>query len=256
MACAPWEDLNSGRTRESWLALGTGDRAATDAPAGQLGYVAAAALPDALPRAMDRDGGGRDHQPRCHRGDSAHDKGRDRRTRAASGPARPLAARHRGDGCRDLRGGAVVHPALAGVPRHDGRRGRYPQRPLRPPADPADVVSRAVAVRTTALAGDERPVHHSQVPVVRAGVPAAQHPSDHRGDGHPAGDVLATWCGRSGVDRPDHRHRAVFPAGVHPAVAAGPGPIRPCRNACRGIRSRAAGGEILRPRTVRLRPVR
>ena len=83
--------------------------------------------------------------------------------------------------------------------------------------------------------------HHSPVHVVRHGVPAAQRHPDHRGDGDPAGDVLAAGCGRAGVDRADHADGAALPAGVHPAVAAGPGPVRPCRNACRGIRARACG---------------
>ena len=47
-----------------------------------------------------------------------------------------------------------------------------------------------------------------------------------------------------------------LPADLHPVVAAGAGPVRPRRNACRGIRARCAGGEIVRPRGLRLRPVR
>ena len=50
--------------------------------------------------------------------------------------------------------------------------------------------------------------------------------------------------------------RPALPAGVHPAVAAGPGSVRPRRHARRGVRTRTAGGEVVRPRGLRLRPVR
>ena len=154
------------------------------------------------------------------------------------------------------RGGAVVHPPLAGGPRHHGRRGRHPQGPLRAAADPADVVPRQVAVRPAAVARDERPQHHPPVPVVRAALPAAQHHSDHRRDGHPAGDVLAARRRRGGVDRADHRDRAALPAPVHQAVPRCAGPVRQRRNARRGAGARAAGGQGVRPRAVRLRAVR
>ena len=150
----------------------------------------------------------------------------------------------------------MVHPPLAGGPRHHGRRGRHPQGPLRAAADPADVVPRQVAVRPVALAGDERPEHHPPVPVVRAAVPAAQRHSDHRGDGHPAGDVLAARRRRGGVDPADHRDGAALPAPVHQAVPRRAGPVRQRRNPRRGAGARPAGGQGVRPRAVRLRAVR
>ena len=150
----------------------------------------------------------------------------------------------------------MVHPPVARRPRHHGRRGRHPQGPLRAAADPADVVPRPLAVRPAAVANHERPEHHSPLHVVRHGVLAAQHHPDHRGDGDPARDVLAAGCGGAGVDRADHADGAALPAVLHPAVAAGPGPVRPRRNARRGIRARRAGGEVVRPRGLRLRPVR
>ncbi len=195
-------------------------------------------------------------QSHCHRGDSTDDQGRHRRPGAASGPAWPVAARRRGDGCRHLRGRVVVHPAVAGRTGHDGRGGRHPQGPLRPPADPADVVPRPLAVGPAAVANHERPRHDSPIHVVRHGLPAAQRHPDHGGDRDPAGDVLAAGCGGAAVDRADRRDRAALPAGVHAAVAAGPGPVRPRRHPRRGIRARTAGGEVVRPRGLRLRPVR
>ena len=161
-------------------------------------------------------------------------------------------ARHRRHGAAGLGGGALVHPPLAGGARHDGRRGRHPQGPLRAPADPADVLPRQVAVRAAAVAGDERPEHHPPVPVVRAVVPDAQRHSDHRGDGHPAGDVLAARRRRGGVHRADHRDRAALPASVHQALPRRAGPVRQRRDPRRGAGARAAGGQGVRPRGVRL----
>ena len=40
---------------------------------------------------------------------------------------------------------------------------------------------------------------------------------------------------------PDHIDGAALPAGIHPAVAAGAGPVRPRRDPRRGIRARACG---------------
>ena len=218
--------------------------------------MADAAISDALPGAVGRHGRRRAREPRCHRGDSADDQGRDRRARAPSGPARPVAARRRGDGRRHLRGRAVVHPPVAGGPRDDGRRSRHSQGPLRAAADPADVVPRPLAVRPAAVANHERPQHDSPLHVVRHGVPAAQHHPDHRGHGDPAGHVLAAGCRGAAVDRPDHIDRVALPAGVHPAVAAGAGPVRPRRDPRRGIRAGPARGEVVRPGGLRLRAVR
>ena len=49
---------------------------------------------------------------------------------------------------------------------------------------------------------------------------------------------------------------AALPAGVHAAVAAGAGPVRPRRHSRRGIGVGSTGGEVVRPRGLRLRPVR
>ena len=159
----------------------------------------------ALPRPLDRDGLDRASQSLCHRGDSTDDQGGDRRPGAASGSAWPVAAWRRGDGCRHLRGRVVVHPAVAGRTGHDGCGSRHPQGPLRPPADPADVVPRPLAVGPAAVANHERPRDDSPIHVVRPGLPAAQRHPDHGGDRDPAGDVLATRCGGAAVDRADHR---------------------------------------------------
>ena len=80
--------------------------------------------------------------------------------------------------------------------------------------------------------------HDSPIHVVRHGLPAAQRSADHRGDRDPAGDVLAAGCGRAGVDRADHLDRAALSARVHPAVAAGAGPVRPRGHPRRGVRAR------------------
>ncbi len=167
-----------------------------------------------------------------------------------------MGARRGGDGCGHLGGGAVVHPPLAGRPRHHGRRGRHPQRPLRAAADPADVVPWPLAVRAAAVANHERPQHNSPIHVLWIGVPDPQRSADRRGDGDPVGDVLAAGRGRAGVDRADHADGAALPAGVHPVVPAGPGPVRSCRHACRGSRAGRAGGEVLWARGLLLRQVR
>ena len=83
--------------------------------------------------------------------------------------------------------------------------------------------------------------HDSPLHVVRPGVPDAQRPADRGRDGDPAGDVLAARRRRAGVDRADHADRAALPAGVHPAVAAGAGPVRPRRHPCRGGGARRCG---------------
>ena len=132
-------------------------------------------------------------QPGGHRRDPADDQGRDRRTGAPPGPAGPVGARRGGDGRRRLRGGAVVHPPLAGGARHHGRRGRHPQGPLRAAADPADVVPRPLAVRSAAVANHERPEHDSPVPVVRPGLPDAQRPADHRRDRRSCWRCTGRW---------------------------------------------------------------
>ena len=195
-------------------------------------------------------------QPGGHRLDPADDQGRHRRAGAPPGPAWALDPRPRGDGCRHHRGRAVVPPAVAGLARHHGRRGGHPQRPLRAPADPADVVPRPLAVGPAAVANHERPELDSPVHVVRHGLPVAQRPPDHRGHRHPARDVLAAGRGRRGVDRARHLDGAALPAGVHPAVAAGAGPVRPRRHPRRGVRARRPGDQVVRPRTLRVRPVR
>ena len=74
--------------------------------------------------------------------------------------------------------------------------------------------------------------------------------ADHRGDGDPARDVLAARCGRAGLDRADHRDGAALPAGVHPAVAAGAGPVRSRRHPRRGVGARPAGDQVVRPRAT------
>ena len=211
-----------------------------------LRSVPAAAVPAALPRAVDRDDRRRAGQPGRHHRDPADDQGRHRRAGAAPGSARAVDAGRRGIGGRHLRGGAVVHPALAGRAGDDGCGGRHPQGPLRAPADPADVLPRPVAVRPVAVAGDERPGHHPAAAVVRPGVPAAQHHSDHRRDGDPAGDVLAAGRRRAGVDRADHADGAALRAGVHPAVAAGAGSVRRGGHARRGGGAGRAGGQVVR----------
>lgn len=106
---------------------------------------------------------------------------------------------------------------------------------------------RQLAVRAAAVAGDERSQCHPAVPVLRAAVPDAQYRPDHRGDDHPAGDVLATRGRRGGGHRADHMCDPAFPAAVHPAVAAVPGSGRQRRHPRRRIRARAAGDQILRP---------
>ena len=157
---------------------------------------------------------------------------------------------------RRLRGGAVVHPALAGGPRHHGRRGRHPQGPLRPAADPADVVSRAVAVRPAAVANHERPEHDSSAAVVRPGVPDAQRPADHRRHRHPAGDVLAAGCGRAGLDRADHADRAALRAQFTRLSRQAQDQAGHVATHVEESALGSARGQVVRPRGLRLRPVR
>ena len=176
--------------------------------------MAAAALYLPVPGAMDRHAHHRDREPGSHRVDSADDQGRHRRPGAPPGPAGAVGPRACRDRCRYHRGRAVVPAALADLARHHGGRGRYPQGPLRTPADPADVVPRALAVGPVAVANHERPELDSPVHVVRHGLPIAQHAADRRGHRHPAGDVLAAWCRRRGLDRARHLDGAAFPAPV------------------------------------------
>ena len=183
--------------------------------------------------------------------DSADDQGRHRRAGAPPGPARAVGARRRGDGCRHLRGRAVVHPPLAGLPRDHGRRGRHPQGPLRAAADPADVVPRPLAVGPVAVANHERPEHDSPVHVVRHGLPDC---STRLQIAVVTGILLAMYWPLGVVVVvsivPITLDGAALPAGVHPAVAAGAGPVRPRRHPCRGVRARRAGGQVVRPRAT------
>src|SRR3546814_7976543 len=55
---------------------------------------------------------------------------------------------------------------------------RHPQGPLRPPSDPADELSRPLAIGSAAVANHERPRHDSPIHVIRHGLPAAVHHSD------------------------------------------------------------------------------
>ena len=156
----------------------------------------------------------------------------------------------------DHRGDTLVHPALAGVARDHGRGSRYPQRSLCPVADPADVIPRALAIRPAAVADHERPEHDSPIAVLRADLSDAQPPSDHRGDDHPACDVLATGSRGAALRGTGHRNRAALRAHLHPIVTPGSGP-----GGARGHRSRGggvgtAGGQVLRARGLCLRPVR
>ncbi len=82
---------------------------------------------------------------------------------------------------------------------------------------------------------------HPAVPVLRAVVPDAQHRPDHRGDDHPAGDVLAAGRRRGGGHRADHPDHPALSAAVHAAVAAVPGPGRQRRHPRRGIRHSGYG---------------
>ena len=75
-------------------------------------------------------------------------------------------------------------------------------------------------------------------------------------DGHPAGDVLAAWCGRAAVDRADHPTVLHFQQEYTRLSRLAQDQSGPRRDACRGVRARPAGGEIVRPRGLRLRPVR
>ncbi len=150
----------------------------------------------------------------------------------------------------------MVHPALAGGPRHDGCGGRRTQGPLRPPADPADIVPRSLAVGSAAVPNHERPQHHSALPVLRSGVPAAERPADHGGDRHPARDVLAAGRGGAGVDRAGDPDRPALRARVHPALAPGAGSGGPRRDPRRGVRAGPARGEVVRSRGPRLSAVR
>ncbi len=53
-----------------------------------------------------------------------------------------------------------------------------------------------------------------------------------------------------------HLDGAALPAGVHPPVAACAGPVRPRGHPRRGVRARRPGDQVVRPRALRVRPVR
>ena len=196
-------------------------------------------------------------QPGRHRRDSADDQGRDRRAGAPPGPAAAVGARRRRDGRAGISEAVLwfirrwlVARATMGV-EADIRKDLYARLQILPMSfhgrwQSGQLLSRVMndlsTIRQFLSFGLLFLLLNVIQIIVVTGILLAMY--------WPLGVVVVVSIVPITADG------AALPAAVHPAVAAGAGPVRPRRHPRRGVGARPAGGQVVRPRGLRLRPVR
>ena len=186
-------------------------------------------------------------------GDPARDQGDHRRTDHRSGGRPDPAAGAAGPRAGDHRGRPDPDPALGPGPCGARLRDRDPQRPLSTHAGAADGVSRPLAERPAAVAGDRRPERDPALHGLRAAVPGHQHLAGHRRDGGPAAHVLAAGAGGRLGRHPDDLAVEAVRVALRAGVASGARRARRRRDRGRGGRAGLPRGEVVRSQPLQQR---